>query len=243
MIPEEDSSRLENPYASPVDQPADRPADTAEPTPHAEGNPWLTIWTRPRGTVRRLVDTDPTRAVVLLTCLGGVAETLDRASTRNAGDSMPFLSILVMAGVLGPLFALVGLRISTFLTRTAGAWLGGTATPESLRTAIAWATVPSLATSTMWIPQLALFGSEMFTSETPRIDANPSLAMLLLGSGLVEMAGGIWSLVTACHTIAEVQGFRSAWRGLANILLAGLLLVLIVLAVVVLIMIPVMLLR
>lgn len=44
-------------------------------------------------------------------------------------------------------------------------------------------------------------------------------------SNLVEMVLGIWGMVLLCNTIAEVQGFRSAWAGLGNTILAGLLLI------------------
>lgn len=63
----------------------------------------------------------------------------------------------------------------------------------------------------------------MFTEASPRLDAQPWLWIPLLGSAAVETVLGVWSFVLFCKTIAEVQGFRSAWRGLGNIMLGGLL--------------------
>jgi hypothetical protein len=48
------------------------------------------------------------------------------------------------------------------------------------------------------------------------------MAIPMIGIGLVEVVLGVWSVVLLCQTIAEVQGFRSAWKGLGNVLLAGL---------------------
>jgi hypothetical protein len=42
----------------------------------------------------------------------------------------------------------------------------------------------------------------------------------------------IWGLVLLCNTVAEVQGFRSAWAGLGNVLLAVLLLIVPLIAIV-----------
>lgn len=42
-------------------------------------NPWFSTWVKPRETMRWIVDTDPTRQVVLLAVLGGIAQFLDRA--------------------------------------------------------------------------------------------------------------------------------------------------------------------
>jgi hypothetical protein len=47
-------------------------------------NPFLTIWTRPRATIRAIVDTDPNRHVLLLAAIGGVVNALDRATWKNA---------------------------------------------------------------------------------------------------------------------------------------------------------------
>lgn len=61
----------------------------------------------------------------------------------------------------------------------------------------------------------------MFTKETPHLNAQPVLWIPFIALSLLEVTLGVWTFVLLCHTIAEVQGFRSAWRGLANIVLAG----------------------
>jgi hypothetical protein len=81
--------RTSNPYAppqAPLSPPekADDRGDDAEPD-----NPWLSIWTKPRATVRYLVKNDPDRHVPLLAVLGGIANALGRASQRSLGDQMP----------------------------------------------------------------------------------------------------------------------------------------------------------
>ena len=73
----------------------------------------------------------------------------------------------------------------------------------------------------LWIPQLLLFGSDMFTAEMPSIDAQPLLIIPFFAIGFIELVLGVWSIVLLCNTIAEVQGYHSAWRGLGNIILAG----------------------
>ena len=43
------------------------------------------------------------------------------------------------------------------------------------------------------------------------------LLFLLLAFSWFEIVLGVWSLVLACNAIAEVQSYRSAWRGFGNI--------------------------
>ena len=180
--------------------------------------PWKTIWLHPRDTVRRIVADDPSYGVVLLACLSGVSSVLDRASFRNLGDQVPLATILILACTLGPLIGLLSLWAASHLVRWTGNWLGGSASRTHIKTAMAWALVPVVFALLLLVPELILFREEVFTSGTPSIDSNlaPALALFLL-----EIVLGVWSLVLACHTVAEVQGFRSAWRGLGNILLPG----------------------
>ncbi len=76
----------------------------------------------------------------------------------------------------------------------------------------------------LWIPELALFGSEMFTSQTPRLDANASLSMALLGFMAIEMVISIWQFVVYLKCVGEVHEF-SAWKALGASLLAFLVMI------------------
>lgn len=226
-------SELDNPYRSPPPLVADAAiavaSDSAVPE---ELKPFRTIWTRPRDTIRWIVATNPELHVVLLICLAGIGKSLDRASMRNAGDHLPMATIIAAACVVGPLGGLLSLWVSSHLIRITGAWLGGVGNREHIKAALAWASVPAVFSILLWLPQLLLAGPDMFTSETPRLDAQPMLLIPLLVTSTAEAVLSVWSFVLLCNTIAEVQGFRSAWRGLGNLFLAGLLIALPIFAIV-----------
>ena len=134
---------------------------------------------------------------------------------------MPLAAVILVAMISGPAVGLFSLWVSSHLIRLAGNWLGGKGIRENIRAAIGWSSVPAVAALPLWIPQLLLFGSDMFTEETPQLDAQPMLIIPFLFIAFVEFVLGTWGFVLLCHTIAEVQGFRSAWRGLGNLMLAG----------------------
>jgi hypothetical protein len=99
--------------------------------------------------------------------------------------------------------------------------LGGKATSEQVRAAIAWGSLPTIVSLVVWVPQLILFDQELFTQATPRLEAHPLLAAILLGFGLIQVALGIWSLVLVVKCLAEAHQF-SAWRALAALFLGSL---------------------
>ena len=51
-------------------------------------NPLLAIWTRPRATIREQVANGSTRDVLILTCLGGIASSLDNTVGRDPGRDL-----------------------------------------------------------------------------------------------------------------------------------------------------------
>lgn len=183
------------------------------------GNPWLSIWLRPRRTVQGIVDRDPEYLVLPLAMASGVSGALSKASEKNLGDQVGLPLLLGICTFVGVVSGLIGLFLFGFLLRVAGKWLGGTGSSEHLRTAIAWAAVPTVVALLLWIPEFAVFGRDLFSAYTPNIDAHP---FALLGFALLEIVLGIWGLVILVKGVAQVHGF-SAWRGLFTVVVAVLL--------------------
>lgn len=183
-------------------------------------NPWLSMWMQPRATIQQIIDDDPKKLVLLLAACSGVFETLSRASERSTGDNLDLPIIFAMAIILGPIGGIIGLYISGALIGWTGRWIGGKASFVQVRAAIAWSMVPFLWLSLLWIPELILFGREMFTTEMPRTQASDFLVFTLISFGVVEIAGGIWTVIVYLKSLGQVQGF-SAWKALGNVLLAA----------------------
>ena len=184
-------------------------------------NPWLSMWTRPRATIQQIVDANPERGVLLLSAVAGIGQALDRASAKNMGDKLDWPMILLFAALLGPVAGILGLYVGGALLRWTGSWMGGQGSSRNIRAAIAWSNVPEIWAMLLWVPSLALFGQELFTSKTPLIDADPVRLAAFLGFAGVELVLAVWALVVFLKSLGQVQGF-SAWKALGNALLAAL---------------------
>lgn len=174
--------------------------------------------------MRAIIDTDPRHHVLLLAALAGVGKAMNTASMRSLGDEISVPVIIFSSLVVGAIGGIIGLYIWGVLLRWTGSWLGGSACSAEVRAGIAWSSVPVIWAMLLWIPELALFGKEMFTYETPRIDDSLTLSLTLLGFGVTEVAIGIWWFVVFLKCIGEVHAI-SAWKALGASLLAGLVLV------------------
>lgn len=191
-----------------------------EDTHQQKLNPWFSIWTKPRVTIQQIVETDPRRLVLLLAALGGFSTMLDRASMRNLGDKLQWPVLVLLAAIVGPIAGIVTLYIGGALLRWTGSWIGGQASAQHIRAAMAWSSLPEIWGLLLWIPALAVFGQELFTSKMPRVEANPLLDILLLGFATVSLVIGVWQFVIFLKCLGQVQGF-SAWKALGNSIMAA----------------------
>ncbi len=182
-------------------------------------NPWMSIWTRPRATIRQIVDTDPTYMVLALGAAAGIARALGEVSEIPQNEELPLLVKLIIVAVVGALMGLVTLFVAGWLFRWTASWLGGVGTAEQTRAAVAWGQVPLIATLPAVLTLIGLFGMEVFDDYSPETEWQAQLwPVLLVGGGLMVVLS-IWTIFTGVKCLAEVHQF-SAWRALGACILA-----------------------
>lgn len=96
-------------------------------------SPWLTIWTSPRATIRRIVDYDPKHLVLVLAMLAGFANALNTTSANNLGDILSIPIILLICAIIGPIFGVIGLYVYGALLKWTGGWIGGQGSSVQIR--------------------------------------------------------------------------------------------------------------
>jgi Yip1 domain len=178
---------------------------------------WFTIWYRPRATIRRIVDTDPTRFVLGIAWLVGALSVLNSqvaVATTDFPANAPHwprlgsIGIAIMAFLCG-VISVVSLYGFAALYRWAGHILGGTAQAVEVRAALAWAQVPGLYLLVVTIIATVL---GLYTPPAPHTVSPLSL---------IESIVGIWVFVILLKCLGEVHRF-SAWRALGAIVLGTL---------------------
>ncbi|HET8946107.1 MAG TPA: Yip1 family protein [Candidatus Polarisedimenticolia bacterium] len=205
------------PPPSPVQPP---PVPAAEPL-----NPWLSIWTRPRATMRQILDTNPRAWVHRLAILGGIGEFI--GTHLPDGPPMPPLSpaeMLATKCVLGIVGGLIGLYVGSFIVWMTGRWIGGQGTFVQVRAASAWPNVLTVWGALLWLPLIAYLGLEG-VNVNPESFFDDSVGMMLfapvLALGLVLV---VWRIIVFLKCLGEAHRF-SAWHALGATLIGVVLLV------------------
>ena len=144
----------------------------------------------------------------------GTAFALNNAAAKGLGDHYSLGIILLYSMIFGPLMGALAWVILSGLLHWISRLLGGARERgRETRTAVAWSTVVYSAMLVLWIPQLLLFGQELFaTTETPRIDSNLLLLTLIFLFGLLETALRVMFVIVLSKSLGAAHRF-SAWRG------------------------------
>ena len=202
-----------------IDQRARSGEGIMESAAHKAINPWFAIWMRPRATMRSILDSDPEYLVFLLGILLGISDSLGRSYAKNLGDMFTVPAIIALGAIMGPLGGLTLLYGASALITWTGKLLGGQGSYTHIRAAFAWSSVPLVWSLLLWVPGMALFGNELFTRETPRMDSNAGLQAAYACWCVLQVIVFLWSLIVFLKCLAEAQRY-STWRALLNILLS-----------------------
>lgn len=194
--------------------------DASEPS-----TPWLSIWTRPRATLRQILATDPRRGIFRLAALGGISEFLAMCSREGIGDtySIPVLLALSLAG--GTVLGILGILVFTAVIAPVGRWLRGRGGSTEVMAALAWANVPAAWGLLLWLPRAALLGGETFHPIPAIVQGNPQAFLFFGLLQFLQIVLGVWGFAITLKCLGEAHGF-SAWRAFLTLVVAGLIVIL-----------------
>ena len=194
--------------------------------------PFFTIWTEPRATIRRNVDSDPTRHVIVLASIAPARAALESKWSKALGDAGSVSALwpigVVFSVAVAVMVGIAVLYLNGAVLRWSGALLGGTATSTEVRAAFAWSQIPSITGGAITLAAL-LTGAiaPLQTGTGGALKATPQLVELGLLNGIL----GLWGFVVSLKCLAEVHRF-SAWRALGAVLIPLVIVVTIVITIV-----------
>ena len=179
-------------------------------------SPWSTIWSNPRQTVRNVLATDPNRSMRLLIVGGGIGQACSFAASFGLGQTASIPDIFAFVLVFGPLAGFLSVLLWSWLLTWTSRWLGGTATRQQLRVAVAWSWAPVVYLLPLWGVRYILFRDELFLLKRPIIESYALLSGLYSFFGIVDFFVSFFSLFILFQAVAEVSSL-SIWKSIGAI--------------------------
>lgn len=173
-----------------------------------ELNPFLSVWTQPRETVRQFIKNDKLGYTMILVSIAGISTVI--ASLQNSGW-FPNLSLsLLITGILisGIISGFINLGINSLLYTFVGKLYGGHGKFRDMAIATGPMMIPQIFVMPVFIFYILFYGKLFFAApEGFSITAIPLGAYLFLL--LLMLVSSIWSVVVSSKAIGLVHGFTS----------------------------------
>lgn len=190
-------------------------------------NPFTAIWTRPRATVRYVIEEKPSSFIFLLIVLSGFVGGL--LSSLDSELFLPVWGILLLALLGGPIGAVVSTAIGSGIYLLVGRLFKGEATYTEMFRAVLTGQIPQV-----WLFPILLFWMLVFpetyfleSGQLPFEDTNLLSMVFILILGVVS----IWTFVVQCKAVGEAHRI-SAWKGFFIIVLPATVFILIIVAII-----------
>lgn len=181
-------------------------------------NPWLSMWVRPRQTIRTLTQHNPNYRFATFCAIYGFQYLLQASQFLALGRASSLLVILILAAILAIPVGYLLFNVTSFFFFVLGKLIKGKGSFRHIRTATYWASVPMAVSLVIWAGLILCYGNNLFV---------PGYEKHLMGvaatinavAGIGQLILGVWGFVIFLHALGEVQGF-SAWMALLNVFLS-----------------------
>jgi phosphotransferase system glucose/maltose/N-acetylglucosamine-specific IIC component len=140
------------------------------------------IWTSPRQVFRYIHNREYEKYYIVLLVLSGISRAFDRASMKNMGDTMSLLEIIGYCIVVGGLLGWIFYYLYAALLSWTGKWLNGKGDTTSILRILSYAMIPSNIALLLLIPQIGIYGVEIFKEDGDLTSAGPIANILVFGS-------------------------------------------------------------
>lgn len=176
------------------------------------------IWTEPRRVLKYINETKYEKYFYILLFLAGVSGAFDRAVNKNMGENVSLLGIVAGCVILGGLLGWLSYYIYAALLNWTGKWLDGKGDTDSIYRVLAYAMIPSAISLVFLVPQIAVYGIDLFVKDGDLVNAGIVGNIVFWGSIILEIILGIFTIIFCIIGLSEVQKI-SVWKAILNLVL------------------------
>lgn len=184
-------------------------------------NPWLTMWFRPRATIRNLIDTATEfNGWIFAVVFAAIGQSLGESWFNTDADTGSIGRILLTSAIHGFLYTFFYLAINCFLIHKFGQFMGGKASKEDVLLALGWSGVPIAWSLLIWVPLLFVPEARLFSENALNQPVSSEELIVLSILFLIHLGVFLWMMVLLCKCISELQNF-SIWKAILSVLMAS----------------------
>lgn len=181
-------------------------------------SPWISMWTKPRATIRSIVEKNARFRFLILSFFYGLPVVLQAAQNASLSLSLPFTAIVLYALFLATFIGMTLLSIYSLLLTWTSRWLGGEASFLQVRCAVSWSNLPSIAAVCLWMGLAFYFKESVFNEQFANLPFSHLEGITVMLVFLSQFILTVWTWFLMVVSLSEVEGFSIGRSIISNIL-------------------------
>lgn len=182
-------------------------------------NPFKTMWTKPKFTIRQIVDTNPNYRIFILSTIYGLVSLISSSQSFSIGNILNLPIILLISLILAPFYGYLVFSVAASFIYFSGKILKGEAKYKEVRAAIAWSNLPMIGNLILWLILIFIFQEDLLKDFPGSYPITQNQRTILFGVLLTQMIFSIWVIALYINSLAEVQRF-SIGKAILNIIIS-----------------------
>ncbi|MBN2478642.1 MAG: YIP1 family protein [Parachlamydiales bacterium] len=174
-------------------------------------NPYMTIWTQPRKTIKKILEINPNMGFLYLSAIWFLQIFFLVVSYTEVQFPIHYAITTIIALVISPFIGALVFYFFGWLLYITGKWLKGKATINQTRCCFAWSRMPLVIDLVMWFV-LSFFAAEFIFAKSKFLTSFSFV-------NLIALSTFVWAFVILVFTVKEVQNF-STIKALINVILS-----------------------
>ena len=173
-----------------------------------ELNPFLTVWTQPKETVRQFIKNDKLGYSMVLVSIAGIGGVITGLQDSGWFQDLSLAFWIVGILIAGIISGFLNLGLNSLLYTWIGKLYGGHGKLRDMAIAIGPTMIPQIFTLPVLMIYLLIYGERFFAAPADFSFTSIPLGAYLLLTLLIA-ATSIWSIVIVSKAIGVVHGFSS----------------------------------
>lgn len=182
-------------------------------------NPWISMWTKPKDTIRKIVDVNPNYKLFTLSSIYGFVSLIGSSQSFSLGEKLNTFLILISCIILAPLWGYLIFSSASYFIFFTGKWFKGIAKYSQIRCAVAWSNVPMIVNLFIWLMLFMVFKGDILKDFPVNYAFSNFERVFLFIMMLAQLGISIWIIILYVNSLAEVQKF-SVGKAILNLLIA-----------------------
>ncbi|MDG5472579.1 YIP1 family protein [Jeotgalibacillus sp. ET6] len=186
-----------------------------------KGNPFLSVWTKPKKTVKEVAEDTSIWFALLITGIAGISSGLSNLQGKSVVNDFSTLSLVLLSIPLGMLMGIATAFLTTVSFTLIGKVFGGKSSLKVMFKGMGAMYIPRMIFSILLLIIVLIAGEQFFIASETEISANSDFGLEII-IAILNAITGIFTIIIMSKGVGVLHQF-SSWKGFAVVLITGIL--------------------